>query len=113
MEYGEWLDAVITTADDDDLTAEVNLGMPYDTILIHVPTITTGTLAVQVSTESGGTFADLSLTDADGSDAPVVADSGTGGFYWRVPCGFQFIKLKTGASQGDDRTFKVRGIQAV
>lgn len=113
MEYGEWLDAVITIADDDDLTAEVNLGMPYDDMLIYVPTLTSATVTVHVSIEAGGTFAALNSTDTDGSNAVVVAGASTGGFYWRVPCGFQFIKLKAGASQGADRTFKVRGIQAV
>lgn len=114
MIHSEWKDAVINIAVDDDLSAEVNLGRAYDTLLVVIPTITSSTVAVHVAEKSGGTYYPLYLTStADGDDDPVVASASTGGITWVVPLGgFQFIKIATGSAQLANRTFRVCGVRS-
>lgn len=114
MLVGEWKNATITITSDDDLSAEVDLGRPYDTLLIVIPTITSSTVSVKVAEKSGGTFQDLYITaTSDGDDDQPITTAGTGGITWIVPIGgFQFIKIATGAGQAANRTFRVCGVRA-
>ena len=113
MICGSWKDAVITIATDNDLTPEVNLGREYDTLLVVIPTIDSGSVKIQVAEKTGGTFQGLNLTGSDGTTIEVVSDVGTGGITWVVPLGgFQFIKIATSVAQTANRTFRVCGIRA-
>lgn len=108
---GEWISFEIDISDSTTISDECNLGAPYEYMLLEVPTITTGTLSVQALRASAGTARDLYSTDADGSDAQLLADSSSGAFIWRVPIGgAQYIKVTAGAAQAADRTFYVRGV---
>lgn len=86
-------------------TDEINLGRDYDFIEIRIPTLVSGTLKVQTSNESGGTFQDLGLS---------VTTSATTGAYndvWQIG-GWQFIKIVSSATQTSTaRTFYVRGMR--
>ena len=105
---GEWKDAVI--ANGAALSGEVNLGMPYDTLLIAIPAITASQVSIQVAEATEGTFQPLHITEGDGTSAPVLSDAGTGVFTWNIPLGgFQFIKVATSVNQGAARTFRVCG----
>jgi len=100
--YGEWKDAVITIATDDDLTPEVDLGRDYEFLDIVIPTITSAEISLEVADKTGGTFQAL----GDG----ISTDATTGGYTTVFNLyGFQFIKVKTSAAQAANRTFKVRG----
>jgi hypothetical protein len=73
--------------------------------------ISTYTVAVNISMTTGGTFAGLRLTNVDGTDEPILAGASTGGFFWRVPLGAEFVKIVCGAGQTSAaRTFYIRGI---
>jgi hypothetical protein len=113
MKWTSWKTALIDISVDDDLTAEVDLGYICDSLLMYIPTIDLAQVSIEVSEKSGGTFADLYVTDpADGGNNQVISASGTGDFHWVVPLGgFQFIKVKTSASQtAGDVSIRVRGV---
>jgi len=104
-EYGSWVDATITIATDDDLTAAVDLGADYDTLIVYIPTLTSAELTLYVSETLAGTYY------AVGNSVTVAA--GTGGFIdvW-ILGGARYIKIGTSAAQGANRTFRVRGIRS-
>lgn len=103
MLLGAWFPAVITYTTDNTTTPVVDLGMDYQYLNVYVPTITTGTVQIQVSESYGGTYA------VDGQTA-VGFSSTSGGIYGTLTIGgYRYIKLVTGAAQEANRTFKVRG----
>ena len=106
---GEWLDAVV--ADDATTSAEVDLGGIRDTLLLYVPTIDNATVSLTVAIAAGGTHAAPKLTNVDGTEEPILATASTGGYFWRIPFGYQYLKVVCGAAQTNGpRTFKVRGL---
>lgn len=112
MIYGEWKNAI--TAKDGTTSAEVNLGRPYETLMVIIPTIDEASISVQVAEKTGGTFQDLYITSlSDADDDQAITTAGTGGITWTVPIGgFQFIKIKTSAAQTTAAvTFRVCGVR--
>jgi len=108
---GNWISFEIDISTSTTVSDECDLGAPYEYMLLEVPTLTAGTLSVQVLRASAGTARNLRGVDGDGSDAALLADSSSGAFMWKVPiCGAQYIKVTAGAAQAADRTFYVRGI---
>jgi len=106
---GEWLDVVV--ADEATTSAAADLGGVRGTLLLYVPTIDSATVAIYVSTAAAGTYAPLKLTNVDGTEEPILADASVGGYYWRIPFGFQYFKVVCGAAQTNGpRTFKVWGL---
>ena len=97
--------AVITIATDDDLTAAANLGRPFETLLVYIPTLTSSDLTVYVSETLAGTYTALGSS--------VVVAAGTGGYVdiWDIG-GFQYLKIGTSAAQAANRTFVVRGVRS-
>ena len=115
MISGTWTDAVIDYSEDDDLTDEVDLGREYESLQVYVPTLESSTqVSFKVSEKSGGTFADLYVTDvADGGNNKVISAASSGGYYWTIPIGgFEFIKVATSKAQTADRTFRVCGTRS-
>jgi hypothetical protein len=105
MIVGEWKNALIDVLVDNDLTAEVDLGRPYEVLLVVIPTIDSANVSFQVSEKSGGTYQDL------GQNQIIAA--GTGAFTTAIKLGgFQYIKIKTSAAQTADRTFRVCGVRS-
>ena len=103
MSYnGSWMAATIPNAD--TTSAEVNLGRDMDFMEIQIPTVTSGTLKVQVAEKTGGTFRDLG--------ASVTTDTTTGAYHdvWKLG-GYQFIKVVSSAAQGAERLIRVRGMR--
>jgi len=101
---GEWKDATITIATDDDLTPEVDLGRVYNFLNIYAPTLTSTTITIEVSEKSGGTFEPLY------SATGVTKAASTGGWYDTFQLGgYRWIKILTGTGQAANRTFRVQG----
>lgn len=115
MIKGEWKDCTITIATSATLSAAVDLGRPYDTLLVIMPaTITAASISVRVAESLAGTYQNLYITSmADGDDDQPITTSGTGGITWIVPLGgFQYIKLLSSQNQGANRTFRVCGVRS-
>ena len=112
MICGEWKTATIAL--NGTLSAEVNLGRPYDTLLMAIPIIDSAQVNILAAEKTDGTFQDLHITEGDGSSAVQKSDLGTGGITWVLPIGgFQYIKVKTSAAQtGGARTFLVCGCRS-
>lgn len=110
MITGEWKDATI--AKDGTASAEVDLGRPYDTLMVIAPTIDAAQVSIQVAEKTGGTFQDLYITSlSDADDDQAITTSGVGGVTWTFPIGgFRYIKIKASAAQTTAAvTFRVRG----
>ena len=105
MITGQWLDALIDINVDADLTAEVDLGRPYETMLVHIPALTSCNLTCYVAEKTGGTFYAL------GKDITVAAGTGSFADVWDIG-GHQFIKIGTSVAQEANRTFRVCGVRS-
>jgi len=104
IDNGEWLNAKITIASDDDLTPGINLGKPFKHMDLVIPTIDSASIAIYVSESSGGTYQQL------GNSNNILA-AGTGATtHVVILMGWQFIKIGTSAAQTSNRTFRVRGL---
>ena len=105
MITGQWLDAKITIATDDVLTPEVDLGRPYETMLVHIPALTSCNLICYVAEKTGGTFYAL------GKDITVAAGTGSFADVWEIG-GHQFVKIGTSVAQTANRSFKICGVRS-
>ena len=85
-------------------SAEVNLGRDYDYLDIQIPTLVSGTVKIQVSETTGGTFYDLGDSQTTASGTHNYAD-----VFWLG--GYQFIKVVSSVTQtGSNRLIRVRGM---
>ena len=105
MIHGEWLNALINISQDNDLTAEVNLGRAYETLLVHIPVLTNCNLICYVAEKTGGTFYAL------GKDITVAAGTGNFADVWEIG-GHQFVKIGTSVAQTANRSFKICGVRS-
>ena len=105
MIHGQWLDALIDINVDADLTAEVDLGRPYETMLVHIPALTSCNLTCYVAEKTGGTFYAL------GKDVTVAAGTGSFADIWDIG-GHQFVKIGTSVAQTANRSFKICGVRS-
>ncbi len=113
MKIGSWKTALFDISESPTLTAEVDLGDVYDTLLIRIPTIDSASISVKVAEASGGTFNDLYMTiPSTGGNIQVKTDAAVTGHILQLPLGgFQFIKLLSSASQLSDRSCSVCGVR--
>ena len=105
MITGQWLDALIDINVDADLTAEVDLGRAYETMLVHIPALTSCNLICYVAEKTGGTFYAL------GKDITVAAGTGNFADIWEIG-GHQFVKIGTSVAQTANRNFKICGVKS-
>ena len=105
MIHSDWMPCVITIATDDDLSAEVDLGKPYETLVVYIPTLTSANLVCYASRTAGGTYSAL------GSGVVVAAGTGNYCDVWEIG-GQQHIKIGTSAVQEANRTFYVMGVRS-
>ena len=111
MIHGEWVDFDITgTGKTSD---ECNLGRVYETVIILLPTITEGTIAVQGAREKGVGYANLyTYNHADGHVDQMITGDTTGGYFCIFPIGgYQYIKLVSSVDQTDE-TFYAMGVRS-
>ncbi len=98
--YGGWRTATIASSD--TASGEVDLGHDYDFLDIILPTLTSGTIKLQVAQVAGGTYQDL-------GDSIVTAVT-TGGYSDTFNLGgWQHIKVVSSGTQGAERSILVRG----
>lgn len=98
--FGEWLDAVI--ANSGTSTDELNLGRAFEFLQIVIPTVTSGTLKLEVAEDTGGTF------QSWGDNITTNTTTGAYSATWNLGS-YQFIKIVSSVSQGAERTFRIRG----
>ena len=101
----DWITAKITIGADDDLSSAVDLGKPYESMDIMIPTIDSANLTCYVSEEKDGTYF------ARGNSVTVAAGTGLFSDTWDIGA-HQYIKIGTSASQTVDRVFRVRGVRS-
>ncbi len=115
MIHGEWKTVTIG-ATPATTSAEVDLGRPYETLLVVCPALTTSaTVAIQGAKNTGGTFQNIHLTNpAAGTNLQVItAAFTTANFTWIAPIGgIQYIKLVLSAAQAAEKTFYVMGVRS-
>lgn len=111
MIHGEWVDFDITgTGKTSD---ECDLGRVYETAIILLPTINSGTIAVQGAKEKAGTFANLyTYSPATGLVVQMITEATTGGYFCIFPIGgYQYIKLVSSVNQTNE-TFYAIGVRS-
>jgi len=99
--YGNWETGTIASSGTS--TGVIDLGREFQYLCIILPSLTSGTIKVQVSDAVGGTYQDLGKS--------VLTATSTGGYSTTFKIGgYQFIKVVSSASQGAARTVTVRGM---
>ena len=94
---------------------EVDLGRPYERVLIKVPTINSAQVGITASETTGGTFYPLYFYQPEAATSSQwLTTAGTG--LVEVICehlgGFQFIKITTSNAQTTAAvTFRVCGVR--
>lgn len=107
-----WKTALIDISEDDDLSAEVDLGSEFDKLAVLVPTITSSTITVHVAKSSGGTYYPIykQKQEAVADTAQVTTAETTSKAITFQICGVRYIKISTGSAQTTtDKTFYVQG----
>ncbi len=113
MIHGEWKAATI--ADEATTSSEVDLGRPYENLMVIATALDNAQISIQVAEVTGGTFQDLyMILSADGTSAQVITDVTTTAKTYALPLGgFQFIKIKASAAQnGGPRLIRVMGVRS-
>ena len=93
-----------TIASSGTSTEAIDLGQSCEFMQIILPTLTSGTVKVQVSDFLAGTYQDL------GSSVTTATTTGGYSTVFRLG-GYQYIKVVSSASQGAARTIKVQGMR--
>lgn len=110
---GAWKDAVVAITE--VLSAEVDLGAIYSHVLVLVPTINASFISIQVADDESGTYFPVhDWKDSDGDSTVLLSMAASTGGRAAVFFigGAQYIKLLcSGAQNGGERTFRVRGIR--
>ena len=110
---GQWKDVVITYLTDDNLSAEVDLGIDATEVVVLVPTIDNATVGINISEKSGGTFYPVQTLDDNATGHFLHASTASTGvisLLFKIG-GAQFVKVATGAAMTADKTFRVRGVK--
>jgi hypothetical protein len=101
--YGKWVTGTIAV--DGTSTDEIDLDSDYDFIEVRIPTLVSGTLKLQTSNVTGGTYQDLGLS------ITTAATTGAYNDVWKLG-GYQFIKIVSSGTQTTTaRVFHVRGMR--
>ena len=121
MITGEWKNGLIDIDVNNDLTAEIDLGRPYEKLLLICPALSvSANVSIEVAEKTGGTFYALHYCGrtADNTIASQKwqTTAYTSGVFATVcDClgGYQFIKIALSAGQtGGDVTFRVCGVRS-
>ncbi len=113
MKIGKWETALIDISESTTLTAEVDLGDVFDSVLIRIPTLTSSSISLKVAEATAGTFNDLYMTiPTSGANIQVKTDKATTAHIIQMPLGgFQFIKILASDAQEADRSLSVCGVR--
>jgi hypothetical protein len=124
MIHGEWLSCAIDTRDSeftgddvDRYTKLVNLGRPYERLMIEIPTITSA--QIYVYPQSTAVYSDVPkelhhFDNYTGKTTSWAVDTNTGGI--TVACdalgGYQYVRLYSSANQTFPTTFMLCGVRS-
>ncbi len=94
-----WESAVI--ADNGTTSAAVDLGKPFKSLVVYLPALIAGTVAIHTARDADGTFQALSVISTnDADDDPILMSSTEGAINLTVPFfGWQHLKFVAGAGQ--------------
>lgn len=121
MITGSWKDGLIDIDVGANLTTEIDLGRPYEKLLIICPTLTvSASVRIDVAEKTGGTFYALHYGGRTKDDTIATQLWTTAAYTTAVfatVCerlgGYQFIKINLSADQtGSDITFRVCGVRS-
>ena len=113
MIHGEWV--TCTIADNETESTECDLGRVYETAVVLLPALISGTIAVRGRKETGGTDYDLhTYNPADGLVDQMITAATTGSYFCIFPIGgYQYITFESGASQTSGPvTFYAMGVRS-
>lgn len=113
MIHGEWVTCVIASSGTE--SGECDLGRVYETAVVLLPALDSGTIAVRGRKETGGTDYDLyTYNHADGLVDRMITAATTGGYFCIFPIGgYQYITFKSGTSQTSGAvTFYAMGVRS-
>jgi len=111
--HGEWVSCIL--AKDGTESAECDLGRVYETAIVLLPTLDSGTITVRGRKETGGTSYDLyTYNHADGHVDKIITAATTGGYFCIFPIGgYQYLTFKSGVAQTTDAvTFYAMGVRS-
>lgn len=108
MKTSSWKSATISASG--TTSTAIDLGQPYRSLAVFIPTITSGTLALQTAMTSDGTYQNLyAISTNDADDDQIICSTGTGAINLVVPFfGFQHLKF-VGATQASAVTIYTCG----
>ena len=111
MIHGQWASCTITATG--KTSTECNLGRVYETVVVLLPTLASGTIAVQGDKETGGTPANIyTYNPADGAVDQMITAATTGGYFIILPIGgFQYLTFVSSVDQ-TGVTFYCRGVRS-
>lgn len=108
----KWLPALIDQDVDPDLSEEVDLDGYFEFLTVLIPTLDGSyTTTVHIAMTPGGTYYPLHMfdTNAVGNFAQITDGAATSlALTFRIG-GAQYIKIASGTSVSNDKTFYVRG----
>ena len=110
MEGLAWKTATI--AHNGTVSGAVDLGKPFKSLAVFVPTIDNATVAVHTAMTADGTYQGLNVISTnDADDDPILCSASTGAINVTVPFfGWQHLKFVAGAAQATAaRTIYVAG----
>lgn len=109
MIHGEWKTCVVSS----EVSDEVDLGRVYETVIIHIPTISAARVDVRGARKTGGDCPLIWVQEAGNKHAAVTSSSETGDCMWVVRIGgFQYIKLRVYPAPGTAKTFYIMGVRS-
>lgn len=105
--------ATITVATDNQTSNALALPKNISKVVLYVPTLTSATVSLLVSSNSGTTYDDLFCFNNGTNTVLWSTAAGTGGMYVEVPCDmypYTHMKVYAGAGQASNRAIIVYGV---
>ena len=112
MICGEWVTCEIE--DGETASTECDLGRVYETVIVQLPSLASGTIAVQGAKVTGGTPKNIyTYNPADGLIDQMITAATTGDCFIVFPIGgYQYITFVSGASQSGGDTIYCQGVRS-
>ena len=112
MVEGEWVSCTI--ADQQTVSGECDLGRVYETVIVQLRSLTSGTISVQGGKYKGDTAKNIyTYNPADGHVDQMITAATTGDYFCVFPIGgFQYITFVSGATQSGGDTIYCQGVRS-
>lgn len=112
MIHGAWVTCEI--ADKKTASDECDLGRVYETVIVYLPALASGTIAVQGAKYKSDTPKNIyTYNPATGYIVQMITTATTGDYFCVLPIGgFQFITFVSSTEQSDGDTISCCGIRS-